>query len=707
MSELPEREPIVDALLEELLGGEQPPDLTQRILGAHDASTESHVDVGMGKRSSSNGAKKSASEPAPLINPKVTTRRPKAASPVNWSFWVSAAVVLVAASGFAYWAITTQNELNIANRPPEQTTEHPSTPEPVLPDDFDSRVADIEAERRRNAEVAPEVTQPIEQPKPVQIAKTQRQQRGIQTESPKFERTLEIGSPQSDGRIVKAINRELTDSWKAKSITQTGAVNDEVWFQRASQFLVGRKPTANERNAFERDRDREEAIDSLLASSDFADHWSKVLVSTLVDSGGKRGVNRVALESWLADSLGQDKAYDQIAFELLTAVGSNHSEAEDFNPATNFLIAHRRVAGNDRGQKLQSQKVAATDKVCQVFLGKQMQCAQCHDHPAKTVTQEQYYEVASFFTQMRSQIADQEKGTGRLVNVDYRGSDGNVAEADLFFSKANGEGVSVYPKFLEGTTLATTSGKVDVIDRRAELAKSIVSSEDFAAATMNRFWDQAFGSGFTTPVDDMGPHNPPTHPKLLAKLSTEFQNHRFNVKSALTWITMSSAFDRRERAPSDALAGRNDLFSSFSRQDGQTYESVGWPLEQLAKRSRNAGGGLGNGAKEVYAQLGASKKISPERRAREEHRINGMLNEKLLRTGDGSLISKLASNERMRDGQRLYHLFYSTVGRPPAGYERTKGLEILKPCKSVASRMDAMKQIGWVLLNSEEYRSQH
>ena len=37
-----EREPIIDELLEELLGGQRPPDLTQRILDAHES--ESYID---------------------------------------------------------------------------------------------------------------------------------------------------------------------------------------------------------------------------------------------------------------------------------------------------------------------------------------------------------------------------------------------------------------------------------------------------------------------------------------------------------------------------------------------------------------------------------------------------------------------------------------------------------------------------------------
>ncbi len=697
-----EREPIIDALLEEVLGGVTPPDLTERILRAHETQDESSIDVRVGL---------GGSDTTPEAIPQIKTSRRKAVRTgragkgraTNWNFWASAAVVLVGASIAGYFGLKITNDTRLANLPPETTEQHPPAPEDIvsLPPPI---VVDNNPPTDTESNADPAT------PSPEAIVGTEGEPaleplgRGIQTESPVFEREIELGEPEKANRVVAFINRELKNKWEAESVSPTGAISDAAWLFRASNFLAGRKPTPAEQQQLARSRDREEVIASLLASDDFANHWSSVLTSVLIDSGRKRNVDAQALERWLADSVRSEKPYDQIAFELMTAVGSNRSEADDYNPATNFLLAHQRVARDEKGKAEREKKVAAVNKVCQVFLGMQMQCAQCHDHQG--TTQQQYYEVASFMTQMQSVNPAEAGGVARLVNVDVTGSDGSKSEADLFFHRPNATGVSVYPRFLDGRTLATTSGSVDAVDRRAEMAKMIVSSPNFAKATMNRLWDKAFGSGFTTPVDDIGSHNPATHPKLLEKLATEFRNHEFNLKSALKWIAMSSAFDRRERSINSPISsGKNEYFASFSRQDGETYKGIGSTLEKVARQLKK---NSRFGAQEIYAQIGQDGKTSPEKRQREERRINRMLQETLLRTDKGSLISRLASNENLSDQQRIGHLFLSTVGRPPNNYELNKARELLKnSTSSVVARQNALKRIGWVLLNSEEFRTQH
>ena len=66
--------------------------------------------------------------------------------------------------------------------------------------------------------------------------------------------------------------------------------------------------------------------------------------------------------------------------ELLTARGSSYD-----NPAANFFRVTRDAK-------------PTMEKTTQVFLGVRMVCAQCHDHPFERWTQNQYYEMAAFFS---------------------------------------------------------------------------------------------------------------------------------------------------------------------------------------------------------------------------------------------------------------------------------------------------------------------
>ena len=80
--------------------------------------------------------------------------------------------------------------------------------------------------------------------------------------------------------------------------------------------------------------------------------------------------------------------------------------------------------------------------------------------------------------------------------------------------------------------------------RRAELGKLISdpNNEMLGKAFVNRLWAHFLGRGFVNPVDDFGPHNPPSHPELLAKLAEEFKKSGYDVKKLCRWIMASRAY---------------------------------------------------------------------------------------------------------------------------------------------------------------------
>src|SRR5262249_10368821 len=67
-------------------------------------------------------------------------------------------------------------------------------------------------------------------------------------------------------------------------------------------------------------------------------------------------------------------------------------------------------------------------------------------------------------------------------------------------------------------------------------------SEYLAQAHVNRLWAHFLGYGFTKPIDDMGPHNPPTHPELLAALAAELKTRSYNQKELMRWILLSEPY---------------------------------------------------------------------------------------------------------------------------------------------------------------------
>ena len=120
-----------------------------------------------------------------------------------------------------------------------------------------------------------------------------------------------------------------------------------------------------------------------------------------------------------------------------------------------------------------------------------------------------------------------------------------------------------YPKYF--------AARVDVsskTDRRTELAKLMTQGEKpyIAEAMVNRMWGHFLGYGFSKPVDDMGPHNPPTHPDLLGRLAVELVKSRYDLKQLIRWICNSQAYNLtsqlgRKNEVDNPAAGEMPLFS--------------------------------------------------------------------------------------------------------------------------------------------------
>jgi len=105
-------------------------------------------------------------------------------------------------------------------------------------------------------------------------------------------------------------------------------------------------------------------------------------------------------------------------------------------------------------------------------------------------------------------------------------------------------------------------------NRRRELARLLTSGDQpqLAKAFVNRTWAQFFGYGFTNPVDDMGPHNRPTHPELLDRLADEFVKTGYDTKQLVRWICNSRPYQLTSRfrdvnLADDPAAGDPPYFS--------------------------------------------------------------------------------------------------------------------------------------------------
>ena len=421
-------------------------------------------------------------------------------------------------------------------------------------------------------------------------------------------------------------------------------------------------------------------------------------------------ISRTGMQKYLRDSFARNKPYDQMVHELVTATGGTSPDADDFNGATNFLI---EKVNDENG----AQATAATSRI---FLGLQVQCTQCHNHPFNEWKQKKYWELNAFFRQTRARRADMtmQDAAASLVDRDFRGESNNVDEADLFFEERNGYMRVAYPVFIDGTSI-NPDGKVSVVNRRKELSRLMLESDYLEKAMVNRMWGHFLGYGFTKPVDDLGPHNSASHPELLDYLAGQFRDTEFNIRRLIEWIVLSRPYSlssrgRRTNQSDDPLMGETPKFSRFylrQMRAEELYESL-----LVATQAHRTSGNYEQQEQEKNRWLQQFSVAFGTDEGDETTTFNGtipqilmMFNGEMIQKATngekGSLLHELAVNDSIKGSDKIHRLFLAGLARRGSSNELQMAQEILKMRNG--NIKEALQDIWWTILNSNEFVFNH
>jgi hypothetical protein len=385
----------------------------------------------------------------------------------------------------------------------------------------------------------------------------------------------------------------------------------------------------------------------------------------------------------LLDQFADNRRYDNIVADLVVANG-----AEGRNEPSFFYTA----------RQVRPEELAAV--TARVFLGLQVQCAQCHNHPFDRWTQEDFWGYAAFFSRVRR---TENHPTGqRLLDVPM----GEVTLPD--------QTEPVPPKYLEGELAKEPADG----NRRRPLAIWMVSRENpyLARAAVNRVWARLFGRGLVNPPDDLGPHNPPSHPELLDELSTYFVATGYDLRELYLVLCSTAAYQRSSqggesqpelearwfaRMPLKQLSA-DQLFDSLLRATLQSPFTRGGPdagrMGQLEQRRQ-----------EFYTKFSQSQYASPEDQVAIGQALvlmNGELIEEATDAGRSGILGALDA-PFLSDDQRIELLCQATVGRLPDDDERTKFRAYLDQHSDEAARRRALGDVLWALVNSTEFFFNH
>ena len=537
----------------------------------------------------------------------------------------------------------------------------------------------------------------------------------------------------SDEEIIAKINTFVKQGWIDNDATPSERADDGEFARRVTLDTVGRIPSYQRLVQFMNDSSpdkRARLVDELLDDPDYAEQFSTIWGNLLIGRANNRRTNRGVLERWIKRQFEKNARYDQFVYDLISAEGNS-----DQNGAVGFLAAH-----------LNENAVPATAITARLFLGLQVQCTQCHNHPFNDWKQSQFWGMNAFFRGTRRQ------GAGNAQRNDFDLTD-NDAESIVFFEKRSGLMEAITRQFVDGTLAVSESGD----SPRKQLAKLVIdpSKPYLGRAAVNRMWAHFTGSGFTKPIDDMGPHNPPSHPELVDYLAHEFQTAGYDQKRLIRWIAASDAYNLTSRFHSDSdgsgntaddpASGNTPLFSRvyvkpFTAE--QLYDSL-----LVATEAHKAGRNYDQSEKQRTEWLGQFVRTFGTDENDEASSFNGTVPQALVMM-NGELVRNALSGA---NGSFLRRVLEGTVSKPDEAADKNKSprtatsasktkptgikppktipqkIEVLyltalarKPSSTELSALDktfqnsanrdpilGLQDVFWALLNSNEFIMNH
>jgi len=512
---------------------------------------------------------------------------------------------------------------------------------------------------------------------------------------------LPAGTRHVPARVAAAIDQHLDRALAGANLKPAALSGDAEFLRRIYLDLAGRVPTAAEAAAFLDDTapaKRPELIDKLLATADFGAQfgrtWREWISPPELPSdanGGKQPHNETrALGEWLGKRFASGDSWDRIVRDIITVEG----ELKGSPHAIFFGLA-------GEGGKITADGSARA--VASLFMGVQLQCAQCHDDPFRSWAQKEHWGLAAFFG-----------GTSGDFNKVTETQAKNGARIKIAKAAFLNAGSEVPAAFLGGG--AFDPGKEAAL--RPALADWLVAKDNpfFAKAFANRTWFYFFARGIVNPVDDMRELNPPSHPGLLALLGNEFTASGFDVKHLIRCICNSRAYQRTSRPPAgmdsvalDALArsfGRMPLrvmpAESLYGSLCQVYGDPKLDLRTLAPKDGNSDGESA-AVGDPYLEFKRRFFTNEEDATDFTHGIPqalAMLNHPRLLAGSKALETFLKSTPAPSPQQTVEWLYLSTLSRRPAAEESADALAFLGKSGDAAK---AHAGLLWTLVNRSEY----
>ena len=530
--------------------------------------------------------------------------------------------------------------------------------------------------------------------------------------------TMAQGAPPLHREIDRIINAQAGGPSATIS-------SDAEFFRRVQLDIAGTIPDTGQVRAFLNDKSaqkRTRLIERLLTSDWFAGHWTDRLSTMLLERQSLGKVTDGQWRAYLKKSMQGTPRWDVMTRQMLAATGKDESRA-----AMKFL-------GNGSHHRL-------TEDVARLFLGMNLKCAKCHDHPSvKEWKQAHYWGLYAYLKQTKQATNSRDKQVYFVESL----ASGKVKFQSVFEDNEEQTGPRL-PGRPEVTIPTFEKGKE--FDKPAEdglpavprfrprelLARDLPVKENthFVHNAVNRIWFLMMGRGLVHPLDEMHGGNPPSHPELRAVLAREFVAHQFDLKWLLREIALSKSYQRSSLLPEGVKTvaassyrtahpkamSPEQLLKAILKATGNlekvTAMKTAPDAEKFNRRGYFSGthGEMPKSFEEIRA-IFLETFAQPAGEAEDDflpglNRSLFLMNDRLvmhwLEPHDGNLVQGLG---KIQDpGKIAEEMYLSVLARFPEEEELQTLKDYLE--KNATRRDAALGELAWALLTSTEFRLNH
>ncbi len=480
----------------------------------------------------------------------------------------------------------------------------------------------------------------------------------------------------------------------APEIRLPALVDDATFLRRVSLDLTGKlpEPEALRRFTAETNADkRARVIDEMLRSDAYAVNWARYWRDTVTyhTPASANYLRWKLFDDWWTTQIRRNRPWNQVVTALVTASGINDEIAP-----VNYLTA---LYGNPA-------EIAATTS--RIFLGVQIQCAECHNAKSEPWKREQFHEFAAFFGRARLVQHKDVDGRGTPYAIESR-ADGQYQMTD---KKNPDRLIAMQPRFLTGESVSIEANDAE---RRQALARFLTDPKNpwFARCYVNRIWTALMGWGFYPSVTDLSADLEPRHKKVLDLLEKEWIASGYDTQWLFRTIALTQAYQRPQQAP-PSIEQPLPAVCPVRLRPEQVFEALQKALG-FDENDKKIPAPAPSSGPAVQRHTGLRHMVYhafKENPSTPMQEVQGTIPQALLMMNSAlvhaytsaqgkTLLAELLANGQS-DEQIVAALYERVLARKPTAEEQTTCRRFIA---RVGDRKEALEDVLWTLVNSTEF----